>query len=54
MAANTLTYSFCGSAEYMPPEMILRSGHSFGVDYYTLGGLLYELVTGLPPFYCHD
>jgi serum/glucocorticoid-regulated kinase 2 len=38
----------------MPPEMILRSGHGFGVDYYTLGALLYELVTGLPPYYSRD
>jgi ABC-type uncharacterized transport system permease subunit len=39
------TFSYCGSAEYMAPEMILRTGHSFGIDYYSLGALLYELVT---------
>ena len=48
------TYSYCGSAEYMAPQMILRSGHSFAVDYYSLGALLYELVTGLPPYYSRD
>lgn len=50
------TFSYCGSAEYMAPEMILRSGHSFAIDYYSLGALLYELVTGLPPYYTknHD
>lgn len=35
----------------MAPEMILRSGHNISIDYYSLGALLYELVTGLPPFY---
>lgn len=38
----------------MAPEMILRTGHSFSVDHYSLGALLYELVTGLPPFYTKD
>ena len=54
MNEREVTYSFCVSTEYMPPEMILREGHSFGVDFYTLGALLYELVTGLPPFYSRN
>jgi serine/threonine protein kinase len=45
------SFSFCGSPEYMPPEMILKEGHSLPVDFYCLGAVLYELVTGLPPFY---
>ncbi|CAD8112967.1 unnamed protein product [Paramecium primaurelia] len=44
-------YSFCGSPEYMAPEMLQQQGHTFAVDYYCLGALLYELLTGLPPFY---
>lgn len=48
------SFSYCGSAEYMAPEMIMRTGHSFSLDYYSLGALLYELVTGLPPFYTKD
>lgn len=52
--SREVTYSYCGSTEYMPPEMIQRSGHSYGVDFYTLGALLYELVTGLPPFYSRN
>jgi serum/glucocorticoid-regulated kinase 2 len=38
----------------MAPEMLDKSGHSFSVDYYCLGALLYELVTGNPPFYSRD
>lgn len=51
---ETLTNSFCGSPEYMSPEMLLGSGHGFAVDYYSLGAILFEMLTGLPPFYSTD
>lgn len=54
MDSNEFAYSFCGSPEYMAPEMLLKVGHTYTVDYYCLGALLYELVTGLPPFYSQN
>ena len=47
---NQRNYSYCGSPEYMAPEMILQKGHSLSLDIYCLGVLLYELVNGCPPF----
>jgi serum/glucocorticoid-regulated kinase 2 len=46
-----LTNSFCGSPEYMAPEVLGSNGYNYSVDFYTLGAFLYELVTGLPPYY---
>lgn len=51
MGPETLSYSFCGSPEYMSPEMLRKHGHGRAVDYYSLGALLFEMLTGLPPFY---
>lgn len=48
---NQRAYSFCGSTEYMSPEMILKEGHDRKVDFYGMGALLYEMVFGFPPFY---
>jgi protein-serine/threonine kinase len=45
------SYSICGSPEYMAPEMLLSGEHGLTVDFYTLGALLFEMLTGLPPFY---
>lgn len=51
---ESLTNSFCGSPEYMSPEMLIGCGHGFAVDYYSLGAILFEMLTGLPPFYSTD
>ena len=43
--------SFCGSYAYLAPEMLDKKGHGKVVDWYLLGVILYEMVTGLPPYY---
>ena len=45
---------YCGSAEYMSPEMLKGHTYSYGIDYYSLGAVVYEMITGLPPFYSTD
>ena len=46
--------SFCGSYAYLAPEMLKKQGHGKAVDWYLLGVILYEMVTGLPPYYADD
>ena len=48
---NYGTNSFCGSVNYLAPEMLKRQAHGKAIDWYLLGVLAYEMLCGKPPYY---